>query len=100
MKSPAYEKADVVERPTTYRCNQRASWRAGVRPLPRGVQKGISVGFVWRINKWPKLKEVFWEFDIERLLMMPDDMLERKASDPGIINFSKVKTVLARGDDC
>ena len=26
---------------------------------------------------------------------MPDDMLERKASDPGIIrNFSKVKTVL------
>ena len=27
--------------------------------------------------------------------MMPDDMLERKASDPGIIrNFSKVKTVL------
>ena len=38
---------------------------------------------------------MFWEFDIERLLMMPDDMLERKASDPGIIrNFSKVKTVL------
>jgi 3-methyladenine DNA glycosylase Tag len=31
---------------------------------------------------------------VERLLMMPDDMLERKAKDPAIIrNFSKVKTV-------
>jgi 3-methyladenine DNA glycosylase Tag len=43
----------------------------------------------------PNFEEVFWNFDIERLLMMPEDMLERKASDPGIIrNYSKVKTVL------
>ena len=45
-------------------------------------------------KKWPQFEEVFWAFDIERLLMMPDDMLERKAQDPTIIrNFSKVKTV-------
>jgi 3-methyladenine DNA glycosylase Tag len=51
---------------------------------------------VWRVvdKKWPQFEEVFWEFDVERLLMMPDDMLERKAKDPAIIrNFSKVKTV-------
>ena len=45
-------------------------------------------------KKWPQFEEVFWEFDVERLLMMPDDMMERKAKDPAIIrNFSKVKTV-------
>ncbi|GIS02352.1 MAG: hypothetical protein CM15mP103_09030 [Gammaproteobacteria bacterium] len=49
---------------------------------------------MWRVvdKKWPQFEEVFWEFDVERLLMMPDDMLERKARDPAIIrNFSKVK---------
>ena len=67
------------------------------RYLAEFTRKVFQSGFVWRIvnNKWPQFEEVFWEFDIERLLMMPDDMLERKASDPGIIrNFSKVKTVL------
>ena len=67
------------------------------RYLAEFTRKVFQSGFVWRIvnNKWPQFEEVFWEFDIERLLMMPNDMLERKASDPGIIrNFSKVKTVL------
>jgi 3-methyladenine DNA glycosylase Tag len=67
------------------------------RYLAEFTRKVFQSGFVWRIvnNKWPQFEEVFWGFDIERLLMMPDDMLERKASDPGIIrNFSKVKTVL------
>ncbi|MGB1175139.1 MAG: DNA-3-methyladenine glycosylase I, partial [Luminiphilus sp.] len=67
------------------------------RYLAEFTRKVFQSGFVWRIvnNKWPHFEEVFWGFDIERLLMMPDDMLERKASDPGIIrNFSKVKTVL------
>jgi len=37
---------------------------------------------------------VFWGFDIEKLIMMPDDMLERKATDPAIIrNYNKVKTI-------
>lgn len=67
------------------------------RYLAEFTRKVFQSGFVWRIvnNKWPNFEEVFWNFDIERLLMMPEDMLERKASDPGIIrNYSKVKTVL------
>jgi 3-methyladenine DNA glycosylase Tag len=37
---------------------------------------------------------VFWGFYIEKLIMMPDDMLERKATDPAIIrNYNKVKTI-------
>jgi len=53
-------------------------------------------GFVWRVveNKWPDFEEVFFNFDIEKVLMMPEEMLERKASDPKIIrNFNKVKTI-------
>ena len=66
------------------------------RYLAEFTRKIFQSGFVWRVvdKKWPAFEEVFWGFDIERLLMMPDDMLERKARDPGIIrNFSKVKTV-------
>ncbi len=67
------------------------------RYLAEFTRKVFQSGFVWRIvnNKWANFEEVFWNFDIERLLMMPEDMLERKASEPGIIrNYSKVKTVL------
>lgn len=67
------------------------------RYLAEFTRKVFQSGFVWRIvnNKWANFEEVFWNFDIERLLMMPEDMLERKASDPGIIrNYNKVKTVL------
>ena len=66
------------------------------RYLAEFTRKIFQSGFVWRVvdNKWPQFEEVFWEFDIKRLLMMPDDMLERKAKDPAIIrNLSKVKTV-------
>jgi 3-methyladenine DNA glycosylase Tag len=66
------------------------------RYLAEFTRKIFQSGFVWRVvdKKWPQFEEVFWEFDVERLLMMPDDMLERKAQDPAIIrNFSKVKTV-------
>ncbi|WP_394239752.1 DNA-3-methyladenine glycosylase I [Vibrio astriarenae] len=55
-------------------------------------------GFVWRVirNKWPAFEEVFWEFNIEKLLMMPADMLERKSQDVRIVrNFTKVKTIPA-----
>ena len=65
------------------------------RYLAEFTRKIFQSGFVWRVvdKKWPQFEEVFWEFDVERL-MMPDDMLERKAKDPAIIrNFSKVKTV-------
>ena len=66
------------------------------RYLAEFTRKIFQSGFVWRVvnKKWSQFEEVFWGFDVERLLIMPDDMLERKAKDPAIIrNFSKVKTV-------
>jgi len=55
-------------------------------------------GFVWRVveNKWPDFEEHFFNFNIEKILMMPEEMLERKAADPKIIrNYNKVKTIKA-----
>ncbi len=55
-------------------------------------------GFVWRVveNKWPDFEESFFDFNIEKILMMPEEMLERKAADPKIIrNYNKVKTIKA-----
>lgn len=66
------------------------------RYLAEFTRKVFQSGFVWRVvdQKWSGFEEVFWNFDVERLLMMPDDMLERKARDPSIIrNYTKVKTV-------
>ncbi|MBT5488292.1 MAG: DNA-3-methyladenine glycosylase, partial [Halieaceae bacterium] len=66
------------------------------RYLAEFTRKIFQSGFVWRVvdKKWQDFEHVFWQFDIERLLMMPDDMLERKAQDPAIIrNFSKIKTI-------
>tara|TARA_B110000503_G_C7163813_1_gene420941 strand:- start:1585 stop:2298 length:714 start_codon:yes stop_codon:yes gene_type:complete len=66
------------------------------RYLAEFTRKVFQSGFVWRVvdQKWSNFETVFWGFDVPRLLMMPDDMLERKAQDPAIIrNYSKVKTV-------
>ncbi|WP_062266066.1 DNA-3-methyladenine glycosylase I [Endozoicomonas arenosclerae] len=61
------------------------------RYLAELTRKVFQSGFVWRVvdQKWPDFEELFWGFDIEKLLMMPDDMLERKASDPKIIRHLK-----------
>lgn len=66
------------------------------RVLSQMTKKIFQSGFVWKVveNKWDNFEEVFWGFDIEKLLLMPDEMLERKATDPAIIrNFNKVKTI-------
>lgn len=55
-------------------------------------------GFVWRVveNKWADFEESFFNFNIEKILMMPEEMLETKAADPKIIrNYNKVKTIQA-----
>lgn len=68
------------------------------RYLAHFTKKVFQSGFVWRVveKKWPDFEEVFFAFDIEKILMMPEEMLERKASDPKIIrNFNKVKTIKA-----
>ena len=66
------------------------------RYLSAMTKKIFQSGFVWRVveNKWPDFEDSFFGFDIEKILMMPDEMLERKASEPKIIrNFNKVKTI-------
>ena len=66
------------------------------RYLAEFSRKVFQSGFVWRVvdQKWDGFEEVFWEFDIDKLLMMPDEMLERKAADPKIIrNFRKVQSI-------
>jgi len=53
-------------------------------------------GFVWRVieNKWPDFEAVFFGFDVEKVLLMPDEMLEQKATDRRIVrNYKKVMTV-------
>jgi len=68
------------------------------RILSAFSKKVFQSGFVWRVvdNKWPNFEQLFFNFSIEKVLMMPEEMLERKAADPLIIrNYNKVKTIKA-----
>jgi 3-methyladenine DNA glycosylase Tag len=68
------------------------------RILAAMTKKVFQSGFVWRVveQKWPDFEDVFFGFDIEKVLMMPEEMLEKKATDPRIIrNYNKVKTIKA-----
>ena len=68
------------------------------RVLAAFTKQIFKSGFVWRVveNKWPDFEETFFNFTIEKVLMMPEEMLERKAADPKIIrNYNKVKTIKA-----
>lgn len=68
------------------------------RLLSAFTKKIFQSGFVWRVveKKWPDFEEAFFDFNITKILMMPEEMLEKKASDPKIIrNFNKVKTIKA-----
>ena len=64
--------------------------------LEEFTRKIFQSGFYWSVinNKWPGFREVFWDFSVAKLLMMPPDMLEQKATDERIVrNFKKVKTI-------
>ncbi len=66
------------------------------RFLAEMTKKVFQSGFVWRVieKKWPDFETVFFGFDIEKVLLMPDEMLEQKASDKRIVrNYKKVMTV-------
>ena len=66
------------------------------RILSAFTKKVFQSGFVWRVveNKWANFEESFFNFDITKVLMMPEEMMERKAADPKIIrNYNKVKTI-------
>ena len=78
--------------------NQSVSSLGDDRILAAFTKQVFKSGFVWRVveNKWPDFEEHFFNFNIEKVLMMPEEMLERKAADPKIIrNFTKVKTIKA-----
>ncbi|MGL1958773.1 MAG: DNA-3-methyladenine glycosylase I [Colwellia sp.] len=77
---------------------QRVSELSDDRILSAFTKQIFKSGFVWRVveNKWPDFEQSFFNFDIEKILMMPEEMLERKAADPKIIrNYNKVKTIKA-----
>jgi 3-methyladenine DNA glycosylase Tag len=64
--------------------------------LEEFTRKVFQSAFYWSIidKKWPGFIEVFWDFNIEKLLMMPPEMLEKKATDERIVrNYTKVKTI-------
>ncbi|MDP2636282.1 MULTISPECIES: DNA-3-methyladenine glycosylase I [unclassified Pseudoalteromonas] len=64
--------------------------------LEEFTRKVFQSGFYWSVinSKWAGFREVFWDFSVEKLLMMPPDMLEQKASDERIVrNFKKVQTI-------
>jgi 3-methyladenine DNA glycosylase Tag len=66
------------------------------RYLAEFCKKIFQSGFVWRVveNKWDNFEELFWQFNVDKLILMPDDMLERKAQDPRIIrNHRKVLAI-------
>jgi 3-methyladenine DNA glycosylase Tag len=66
------------------------------RFLSAFTKKVFQSGFVWRVveKKWSAFETLFFGFDIQKILLMPDEMLEKKASDPAIIrNFRKVMSI-------
>ena len=66
------------------------------RYLAECSKKVFQSGFVWRVveNKWAQFENLFFQFNIEKILMMPDEMLEAKARDPAIIrNLRKVMCI-------
>ena len=66
------------------------------RFLAEFSKKVFQSGFVWAVvrNKWPNFERLFFNFDVTKVLLMSDEMLEKRAQDPDIIrNFNKVKTI-------
>ena len=57
------------------------------------TKKIFQSGFVWSVveKKWPGFEEIFFGFEPEKMLLMSDEMLAAKATDPRIIrNATKV----------
>ncbi|MDC8832377.1 DNA-3-methyladenine glycosylase I [Alteromonas gilva] len=66
------------------------------RVLSEFTKKVFQSGFVWRVieQKWPEFEALFFNFDIDKILLMSDEMLEQRASDKRIVrNLKKVMTI-------
>lgn len=66
------------------------------RWLAAMTQKIFQSGINWQVvrNKWPNFEKAFFAFDIEKMLLISDEMWEEKAKDASIIrNYGKVMTI-------
>lgn len=66
------------------------------RVLSAMTKKVFQSGFVWRVieQKWPEFEALFFDFEIEKVLLMSDEMLETRAQDKRIVrNLKKVMTI-------
>lgn len=66
------------------------------RVLSAFTKKIFQSGFVWRVveQKWADFESEFFHFDIEKILLVSDEMFEKKATNPAIIrNLKKVMTI-------
>jgi 3-methyladenine DNA glycosylase Tag len=83
----------IINKPLS---NKELSKVGDDRFLAEFTMKVFQSGFVWRVvrNKWPDFERMFFDFNIEKILLIPDEMLEQKAADPSIIrNYTKVRTI-------
>lgn len=83
---------------TTPLTNEQLKQISDDRWLSAFSQKVFQSGMSWKVvrSKWPNFEEVFFGFDIEKMLLMPTDMWERKATDPAIIrHLGKIMTIPA-----
>lgn len=66
------------------------------RVLSALTKKVFQSGFVWRVveQKWADFETEFFHFDLDKILLIPDEMFEKKATNPAIIrNLKKVMTI-------
>ena len=84
---------DAVLESMLYRplSNKRLEKISDADYLAELTRKVFQSGFVWKVvdNKWSHFETAFFGFDIEKILLMPDEMLEKKATDPSIIRHLK-----------
>ncbi|MFT6039124.1 MAG: 3-methyladenine DNA glycosylase Tag [Candidatus Azotimanducaceae bacterium] len=73
------------------RSNDQLTLLADGRYLSAFSKKVFQSGFVWRVveAKWDNFENLFWEFDVDKLLLMPDEMLDQRALDKRIIRNQK-----------
>jgi len=68
------------------------------RWLSAFTMKVFQCGISWKVvrDKWPNFETLFFQFDIESLLLLSDEQCEAKAKDPRIIrHLTKVMSIPA-----
>jgi 3-methyladenine DNA glycosylase Tag len=87
-KGSAAQVESLLDKPKTKRALKNIPDATYLAEMSKKI---FQSGFVWRVveAKWANFEELFWDFDIDKLLMMPDDMLERKSQDKKIIRNHK-----------